>query len=310
MLNNPELSVQPVVILGKGKSVVGGTLQTDLHRGEVERVIVEGFFPECSAGDFPRERSAAGLKEIGLQYAADAAVTRHLAQFLRRNVRKAESADENITFVHPTRILFNGGVSKSSVLRRRIIEVLNGWLAAEGGAPLSVLTGGDPDRAVAAGAACYGFAKRGKGIRIRAGASRTYYIGIESSMPAVPGMPPPLKALCVVPFGMEEGTDFAIPDQVFGLVVGEHATFRFLSSLSRKGDAPGSVIEEWEEGEIAELSPLEAVLPAGGVEQGAVLPVRLHSYLAETGALEVWCEALDGSNRWKLEFTVREEAHG
>ncbi|MBZ0156520.1 MAG: Hsp70 family protein [Alphaproteobacteria bacterium] len=310
MLNNPDLSVQPVVILGKGKSVVGGALRTDLHREEMERVIVEGFFPKCSAGDFPRERRATGLKEIGLQYAADTAVTRHLAKFLRQNVRTTDGADKESTFVHPTRILFNGGVTKSSVLRGRIIEVLNGWLASEGGESLSVLTGSDPDRAVAAGAAYYGFAKRGKGIRIRAGASRTYYIGVESSMPAVPGMPPPLKALCVVPFGMEEGTDFAIPDQVFGLVVGEHATFRFLSSLSRKEDAPGSVIEEWAEGEIEELSPLEAVLPAEGVEQGAVVPVRLHSYLTETGALEVWCEALDGSNRWKLEFTVREEARG
>ncbi|MFO0754305.1 MAG: Hsp70 family protein [Thermodesulfovibrionales bacterium] len=310
MLNNPELAVQPVVILGKGKSVVGGTLQTDLRRDEVEQVIVDGFFPECPVGDSPLEKRAAGLKEIGLPYAADTAVTRHLAQFLRRNVRKADSetGKEN-TFIHPTRILFNGGVTKSSVLRGRIVEVVDGWLAAEGGEPLAVLAGGDPDRAVAAGAAYYGFAKRGKGIRIRAGAERTYYIGVESSMPAVPGMPPPLKALCVVPFGMEEGTDFAIPDHVFGLVVGEHAAFRFLSSLSRKGDAPGSVLEEWEEGDIVELSPLEAVLPAGGAEQGAVVPVRLHSYLTETGALEVWCEALDGSNRWKLEFTVREEAH-
>ncbi len=302
MLDDPECSSRPIVILGRGRSVVGGTLETELKREEVEETIINGFFPECDIGDSPVEKKAAGFRELGLRYATDTAVTKYLAKFLRQH-----AADRGMPFIHPTKILFNGGVTKARAVRRRITDVVNGWLSMDNSPPVSVLEGADPDMAVAKGAVYYGFAKKGKGLRIRAGVGRTYYIGVETSMPAVPGMPPPLKAVCVVPFGMEEGTDFEIPGQEFGLVVGEHAVFRFLSSLVRKDDAPGSVIEEWHGDEIVELAPIETVLHAEGAEPGTLIPVRLHSYLTETGVLELWCEAVDGTDRWKLEFNVREE---
>ena len=145
-------------------------------------------------------------------------------------------------------MLFNGGVMKADALRARVVEVLSAWLAGEGFEPLDarhVLDAPDLDHAVARGAAYYGMARRGRGVRIRSGAPRTYYVGIESAMPAVPGLPAPLKALCVVPFGMEEGTSVALPDREFGLVVGEPAEFRFLSSLVRKTDRAGALIEDW-----------------------------------------------------------------
>jgi hypothetical protein len=302
ILNDPDAPAQPIVILGRGRSVVGGTLETELKREALEEIIIEGFFPECGIEDMPAERKTAGLKELGLQYATDTAVTRYLAKFLKQNAEKAgNDTDNGKRFLHPSKVMFNGGVTKASAVSKRIVSVLDSWLAAEGSAPVGILEGSDPDTAVATGAGYYGFAKREKGIRIRAGAARSYYIGIESSMPAVPGMPAPLKAICVVPFGMEEGTDFKIPGQEFGLVVGEHAVFRFLSSLVRKEDAPGSVEE------IEELAPLETTLPAEGVEAGTLVPVKLHSYLNEIGVLELWCEASDGTGRWKLEFNVREE---
>ncbi len=307
ILDDPECKSRPIVILGRGRSVVGGTLETDMKREEVEETIINGFFPECSIEDSPVEKRAAGFRELGLRYAADTAVTKYLARFLRQHAGKTDAADKEMRFIHPTKILFNGGVTKASAVRKRIVGVVNNWLSMDNSAPVNVIEGGNPDMAVATGAVYYGFAKKGKGIRIRAGVGRAYYIGVETSMPAVPGMPPPLKAICVVPFGMEEGTDFNIPGQEFGLVVGEHAVFRFLSSLVRKDDAPGSVIEEWREDEIVELAPLETVLHAEGVEPGTLIPVRLHSYLTETGVLELWCEAVDGMDRWKLEFNVREE---
>ena len=118
----------------------------------------------------------------------------------------------------------------------------------------------DLDLAVARGAAYYGLVRRGSGVRIRGGAARAYYIGIETAMPAVPGMPPPLKALCVVPFGMEEGTSAAIPSREFGLVVGEPAEFRFLgSTVAQDRRASARSIEDWGD-EIDELSPLEVTL--------------------------------------------------
>jgi hypothetical protein len=198
---------------------------------------------------------------------------------------------------------------KAAALRSRLVEVLNLWLAGEGFEALGrahILDAPDLDHAVARGAAYYGRARRGQGVRIRSGASRTYYIGIESAMPAVPGMEAPLKALCVVPFGMEEGTEAQVPDREFGLVVGEPAEFRFLSSTIRKQDHVGDLLENWGS-EIEELSPLEVTLNVDG-EQGAVLPVRLESRVTEVGTLEVWCVSRDGKQRWKLELNIRDKS--
>ena len=198
---------------------------------------------------------------------------------------------------------------KAPVLRDRLIEVLNGWLREEGFERLEttqVLDAPDLEHAVARGAAYYGKARRGQGVRIRSGASRTYYIGIVSAMPAVPGTEAPLKALCVVPFGMEEGTEAKIPEREFGLVVGEPAEFRFLSSSVRKQDQVGHLLEDWGE-EIEELSPLEVTLELDG-QEGSVLPVRLETRVTEVGTLEVWCVARDSGHRWKLELNIREKS--
>jgi hypothetical protein len=122
-------------------------------------------------------------------------------------------------------------------------------------------------------------------------------------MPAVPGVPAPIKALCVVPFGMEEGTQAEIPQREFGLVVGEQAEFRFLSSTTRKSDALGSLIDDWGD-DLEELSPLEVTLALEGQED-AVIPVRLETRVTEVGTLELWCVSRDGANRWKLELNIR-----
>jgi hypothetical protein len=147
----------------------------------------------------------------------------------------------------PTHILFNGGVVKATVLRERVVEVLSNWLRQEGFEALGaeqILEAHDLEHAVARGAAYYGKARYGRGVRIRSGASRAYYIGIESAMPSVPGMEAPFKALCVVPFGMEEGIEVTIPGREFGLVVGEPAEFRFLKSSVRKQDQVGTMLED------------------------------------------------------------------
>jgi hypothetical protein len=157
--------------------------------------------------------------------------------------------------------------------------------------------------AVSRGAAYFGISRQGAGVRIRGGVPRTYYVGIESSMPAVPGMPAPIKALTVAPFGMEEGTDLRIPGREFALVVGEPAEFRFFNSASRNNDQPGSMIEDVGE-DLQELSPIEVTLPANG-NAGESVPVTLEVVVTETGLLQLWCVGRDG-RRWKLEFNVRE----
>ncbi len=306
LLQERSKKSQPVVILGRGKGVVGGTIRTELTAEEVKKVLVDGFFPACASTDRPQTQRRVGMQEMGLPYAADPGIIRHLAKFLGQQETQnqlSQSEGNGCTFLHPTAVLFNGGVMKADLLCQRVAEVLNSWTTAEGGEKVRVFTGTHPEQAVAYGAVYYGLARRGQGIRIRGGSPRTYYIGVSTSMPAVPGIPAPLKALCVVPFGMEEGTETDIPGQEFGLVVGEPVEFRFLGSTTRRGDQTGTLIEEWGE-EIGELTPLETVLSWEG-QGGMSIPVRLHARVTEVGTLELWCVSRDESHRWKLEFNVR-----
>jgi hypothetical protein len=304
---------QDVTVLGKGRKLVGSTIKTELLRDDLNRILVEGFFPQVRSDDMPARQRRIGFQELGLPYAADAAITKHLARFLSQQVQNSPEIG-NIRrgpsgLACPTHVLFNGGVMKADVLRGRLVEVLNRWLSEEGFETLSavnVLDAPDLEHAVARGAAYYGRARRGKGVRIRSGVSRTYYIGIESAMPAVPGIAAPMKALCVAPFGMEEGTQATVPDREFGLVVGEPAEFRFLSSTIRKQDRVGDLLENWG-GEIEELNPLEVTLTVEG-QQGSVLPVGLESRVTEIGTLELWCASRQGTNRWKLELNIREKS--
>jgi molecular chaperone DnaK (HSP70) len=305
---DPKLTAASVTVLGRGRKLMGGTLQGELTRAEVEKVLVDGFFPDCPPDAVPKMQRTVGLQELGLPYASDPAVSKHLAYFLQRN---AEVLAERVPArrgkkkaTQPTAVLFNGGVFKAAPLRARLVQILNHWAKASGGPPVKVLEDADLDLAVARGAAYYGLVRRGRGVRIRGGTARAYYVGIETSLPAVPGSPPPLKALCVVPFGMEEGTEADVPGQEFGLVVGVPAEFRFLGSSVRRGDPVGALVEEWE-GQIEELSPLSTTLEAAG-QEGRTVPVHLHSKVTEVGTLELWCLSADGKKRWKLEFNVRE----
>ncbi len=294
-----------VTILGRGTGLVGGTIKAKLSRADLESTLLDGFLPVVSSQDMPMRARRAGLQEIGLPYAADAAITRQLARFLRQQASTAEHGAVKRTasgLAAPTHVLFNGGVLRAKLIRNRLMEVLNNWLRDEGVAPAEVLRGENLMHAVARGAAYYGMARRGRGVRIRGGVPRTYYIGIETAMPAIPGMRPPMKALTVVPFGMEEGTAHEYPEREFGLVVGEPADFRFLCSPSRKNDQAGAMLDAWGADELEELAPIEVTLSGG---DGQIVRVSLESKVTETGVLELWCVAKDG-RRWKLEFNVRE----
>ena len=291
----------PVTILGRGTGLIGGTLRGKIARNDARRLLLDGFFPVVDANAAPQRQRRAALMEVGLNYATDPAITKHIAQFLRQ----AGGA-------YPTHLLLNGGVLQSQAIEQRIFEVINGWLAAAGASPLIELQNEtkqtDLMHAVARGAAYYGLARTGKGVRIRGGVPRTYYVGVESSLPAIPGMAAPMKALTVVPFGLEEGSKVELPQRKFALVVGEPAEFRFFSSLSRKNDTPGELVEEIGD-DIEELAPIEVLLPShDGEDRGEqVVPVTLESDVTETGMLELWCVAADG-RRWKLEFNVRERS--
>jgi molecular chaperone DnaK (HSP70) len=304
---------EPVTILGRGTGLVGGTIKAKLAAADVERLLEEGFLPAVSSRDMPQRRKM-GFAEIGLPYASDAAITRHLARFLRQQAAQSEHGlvrRGTSGLAAPTHVLFNGGVLRAPAVRQKIREVLNGWLAEEGLDPAAPLLGEDLMHAVARGAAYYGLARTGRGVRIRGGVPRTYYVGIESALPAVPGMRAPVKALTVAPFGMEEGTSIDLRGREFALIVGEPAEFRFFQSAVRKNDAAGTMIEDAGD-EIEELSPVEVTLGAAGEREdpggqaGEFVPVTLETVVTETGMLQLWSVARDG-RRWKLEFNVREK---
>ncbi len=313
LLGDPKAKTAPIAIAGKGSKLVGSTLRAELTRDEVTKSIVDGFFPVVASSERPQARARAALTQLGLPYAQDAAVTKHLAALLARHadaVASGKSGKKGPNLLHPTRILFNGGVMKSAVLRDRIASSLASWMTEEGAPEPRVLEGTDLDLAVARGAAAYGLARHGRGVRIRGGTGRAYYVGVESAAPAVPGVEPQVTALCVAPMGMEEGTSAELPGSELGVVVGEKVRFRFFGSTVRKKDAAGVALERWKADELDELAPIEVDLPAEGRAEGDVVPVRLRSSVTEVGTLLLEAVPIQPKKKdepWKVELSVRSE---
>ncbi|NRR33419.1 Hsp70 family protein [Oxalobacteraceae bacterium] len=311
LLSNTDAASWPIVVPSRGSKLIGGSIRTELTREEVQTFILDGFFPQVEASARPAVRARAGLTQLGLPYAQDAGITRHLAAFLARQLGAtgelegfAGQPNADASFLHPTAVLFNGGVFKSELLATRVMATINDWLYLENAEPARMLGGADLDLAVARGAAYYSYVRRGSGVRIRGGTARSYYVAIESSMPAIPGMEPPIQALCVAPFGMEEGSEIELPAQEFGLVVGEPVHFRFFGSSVRRQDQIGDLLDFWQADELQELNEIQATLSPEGRQAGDVVQVRLHALATESGTLELLAVSDEGQ-RWKVEFDVR-----
>jgi hypothetical protein len=295
---------QELVILGTGSGLVGGTITSKLSYDDLKNAILEGFFPKCSISDKPLSSRRSGLRTMSLDYASDPAFTKHLSSFLVNH----SFHDENGNTLLPGVVLFNGGVTKPALFRDRIIETLQSW-HGENSTDVVVLEQKEADQAVAMGAAWYSYVKRIGGIRIKAGSPRSYYIGVESSMPAIPGMEPPLEALCVVNYGLEEGSSVTIDAQGLALVVGEPTEFRFFSSTVRHDDKIGDRIDANDCPDLVELPSLQVLLTRSEDESSAnLIPVKLRTDLTDIGTLQLWCEEQNGKNFWKLEFDIRSDS--
>lgn len=314
LFEDDGLAEAPIAVPSRGSSLFAKMIATALDRTTLSQVILDGFFARTTIDDLPQEARRTGLQEFGLPYASDPVISKHLARFLTRSLQNVKANDELAARIGPqtvgaalmpTAVLFNGGVYKAAPIRARVLELIASW---NNGNAVRELEGFEPDLAVAQGAAIYGHHRAtGKGIRIKAGAARSYYIGLESSMPAIPGFRPPVKALCVVPQGMQEGTDLLIEGRDFGLVTGQAAEFRFFSSAVRSGDTPGQILPDAER-ELEETSLLEVELPPlPDVPAGQVVPVRIESVVTELGTLELWMKHTNSDRRWKIEFQVRTE---
>ena len=322
LLSDSGVDLLPIVVPSRGSKLIGGSIRTELTREEVTAVILDGFFPQVEASARPAIRTRAGLTQLGLPFAQDAAITRHLAAFLGRQVAAMSELDgfagqsdrdatlPDATFLHPTAVLFNGGIFKSDLLAARTLATLNDWLVGDHAAPARMLEGADLDLAVARGAAYYGYVRRGQGVRIRGGTARSYYVAIESAMPAIPGMEPPITALCIAPFGMEEGTEAALMEREFGLRVGEPVHFRFFGSSVRRQDESGAVLDYWGPDELQELDEIQTTLTAEGRQPGDVVLVKLQAKVTDAGTLALSAISHAGDQRWNVEFDVRGHSAG
>ncbi|GLT16537.1 molecular chaperone DnaK [Vibrio zhanjiangensis] len=329
LLNDAELMSVPIVVPSRSSKLLGSTLKTELTQEEVQQTLVDGFFPKVAVTDHPVQRNRGALTQMGLPYAQDAGITRHIAAFLSKQANALDGensqADFNpfasmpgmgdiqassANFIKPTAILFNGGVLKSALLAARLEETINEWLIDANSEMAQRLTGVDLDLAVASGASYYGAVRRGQGVRIRGGIASSYYVGIESAMPAIPGMAPPLEALCVAPFGMEEGSSVDVPSQEFGLIIGRPVNFQFFGSNVRRDDLAGTHLDHWGPDELEELPEIQVTLPAcDGRREGEVVPVTLASRVTELGTLYLEAIAADNGQKWHVEFDVRDDAN-
>jgi molecular chaperone DnaK (HSP70) len=281
-----------LTVPGRGSSLLGAALRTTLQRSEVQALVLDGFFPVVESVAQVQTPHVSGLRQFGLPYASDAAITRHLAAFLAKQNKALEGK------ARPTHLLLNGGVLKAAAIVSRLTEQFSRWAL-----PVSVLDGADLDLAVARGAAHFGWVKRGHGIRIRGGTARAYYVGVEAGGLAIPGFSPPVRALCVAPIGMEEGSAADVSTERFGLVVGEPTSFRFFSSPTRRDDVVGTFVDDVDE--LIELPRVETTLAAEQSSTGDMVPVHLGAAVSALGALELSARDEASGRQWKLTFSVR-----
>jgi molecular chaperone DnaK (HSP70) len=285
-----------VTVVGRGRAVVGGTLHTQLTSADVRRLIFDGFFPQAPRDSEPLRGSRTGLHEMGLPYVNDPAITRHLAAFLNKHT-PANSA--------PEAILFNGGVFQPAALRQRLVDVMRQWYDGGPGPwqPL-VLTTPSLDLAVAWGAAYYGWLRHTGGRRIGGGIARSYYVGVAGEQTGSD-----ITVVCVVPQHLEEGEEISLPKPELELALGEPVLFPLYTSTVRRADRGGDLLHVAPE-QLLQLPPLHTVLRGGKRSGVKRVPVTLAAKSTEIGTLELWCVAKEGSNRWRLEFNVRDIVQG
>jgi len=304
-----------VTLLGAGARLIGQAQTTELARGEVEALVVDGFFPEVGLDERPQRRRG-GILELGLPYAADPAVTRHLAAFLADHAQALREAGGEETGAGdgppvPDAVLLNGGVFHSEALAGRILQVLGHW---RGQAPLR-LHNDEPDLAVARGAVAYALARGGQGRRIGGGFARNLLLLVDEEGGRA------RRAVCLLPRGSEEGQELRLDERVFSLRLGQPVHFHLLVTASDRSLVPGELVD-LDSTQCRALPPLATVLGAATENGAREVQVQLAAMLTDVGTLEIDCVETgqaypdaprhldgdtqgDGPGRWRLELQLR-----
>ena len=303
LLSDLSLENSPVTILGGGRAVVGQALSVDLTLDEVLQILTDGFLPITAPDEMPAPRRATALRELGLPYASDPAITKHLAAFLTQaavtmNGSSASQRSSDQQMARPNAVLFNGGFCAPAVTRERIVEAISAWFGGrQTGWRPKLLNSEAVESAVARGAAYYGRVRRGAGLRVRAGSARTYYIGWASD--------DGLQGICVLPAGVEEGAALPLLDREFSVLANRPVSFMLYSSRTRH-DALGEV-STLDGANLHRHAPLVTLLRYGKKMRDAHLIVRIRASFTDVGTLELWCESQDTPHRWRLQFELRAE---
>jgi molecular chaperone DnaK (HSP70) len=295
LLNEKSLDQLSINILGGGRAVVGQMIRSQLSRDEVNEILTNGFLPLIACDETPLHTRASGLREIGLPYVTDPAITKHLAAFLKH---AGVAAGGNESPTRPDAILFNGGFCIPAIVRERITEAIAHWFAGRRGWRPRILNHEVLSSAVAIGAAYYGRVRRGAGLRVKAGSGRTFYVGMRSEQG--------IKAVCLLPAGTNEGTTLPLPGREFSVLANRPVSFRLYSSTVRR-DAHGAIADLNPE-QVHRHAPLVTLLRYGKKFQQTELAVRLSVSFTEMGTLELWCESVNSTHRWRLQFELRGEA--
>jgi molecular chaperone DnaK (HSP70) len=290
-----------VALLGAGARLIGGARSVGLGRDEVRRIVLEGFFP-CVGLDQHPDRKRSGVVEFGLPYAADPAISKHLAAFLSQHRSAAAEAlgDPGAAPV-PDALLLNGGVFRSPVIVRRIVEQMAEW----GGRPPKALNNDRPDLAVAYGAVAYGLARRGHAIqRIGGGSARSYFLLVDTEADGKELR----QGVCVLPRGTEEGREVVLTERTFLLRLGTPVRFHLASSAEDLRRQPGE-LAEIDEDRFLILPPLAVAFDRDSAQGGVEQAVRIAAALTEIGTLDLHCVAVDDpERRWNIEFQLRQGA--
>jgi len=295
-----------VSVVGESSRLLSSTLSAEIVRAEAEALILDGFFPPCGPDERPRRTGArVALQELGLPYAQDPAVTRHLAAFLHQHAASGRAAlqqqfdaiDDSAshTLPRPDAILLNGGVFNSPAITARLLDAVSAWWPTAPRIPL--LRHDSLELAVARGAAYYGMVRRGLGRRIGGGTAQAFYVGLAAAKQTNV-----TRAVCVIPRGHEEGQALALTEQPFTLTLGQPVQFPLFSTTSDRVDRPGEVVNIGDD--FRALPPIHTLL-RGAVAPSSTVPVHLRATLTELGTLELWCVSNAADERWRLEFELR-----
>ena len=286
-----------VTLLGGGSKLIGGSRSVVLTRDEVHTLALDGFFPLSSIDDLP-DRKRSGMVEFGLPYAAEPAISKHIAGFLKLHATASTEALKGQGRV-PDALLLNGGVFRSQPITERLLSLLNSWSTQ----PPKLLENKHPELSVAYGAVSYAMARRDKKLKIGGGSARSYFLLVDTEHSTEQ------QGICILPRGSEEGDEVILKDRHFALRLGVPVRFHLASTTGDAEFKPGDIVDITDH--FYSLPPLAVAFEGDPSRPNAEAIVQLAVTQTEIGTLKIECVAVENKDqRWNVEFQIRKKTGG